>query len=89
LVDRRPGRAFGRERYASWTKLHQVYADLSFQILHLAAQGGLGDPKLRSGFGEVPMRRRPPKSIANAAVPLLSSIMPKSMAAQGTWYSAD
>src|SRR5260221_10305296 len=42
-----------RECDTAWAALHQVHADLIFQVLHLPAQCGLGHPKLRRGLGEV------------------------------------
>src|SRR5438309_11513701 len=45
--------AFGRERHATRTPAEEVHAKFILQILHLAAQGGLGNAKLRGRPGEV------------------------------------
>src|SRR5581483_46985 len=44
--------SFGSERHTTRTAAEQVHADFVFQVLHLAAQCGLGDAKFRGGLVE-------------------------------------
>ena len=78
--------SFRRERHAARAAAQEVHADLILQVLHLSAQGGLRDSKLRGRLGELQGFTNSQKVSQMSKFHCPSPLCRKSMAAQGTKY---